>query len=332
MNLSYELAKKSSDQFKSEYRGVLATHVPMALYALESLGANSQQMESYYKHATRILEPKNSAATDVTISLDNWTEYLGKNRHHEEYLIFFRQHVSDFGVSKTLETFVPKLFEGVGGGAFHGLIRLGYAIDAANDNEIIEALGYWSVSYMEIGAKNIEFGSGAVSPVCVLEQLHEKFAGFMPKGSNISTRMAVVGQMEEFQNIVKNVDSSVLKPTDLADLILALFAQTRHFTALHAVTSNHAFRLVAGKVSLPLQAYLSYFASVAAAYLTVGSPKIIDEPNKNLVNFDQKALAEIATASQDDHIPKIVYTCFEECEFYQNKLYLQAALNYCSHE
>jgi hypothetical protein len=129
----------------------------------------------------------------------------------------------------------------------------------------------------------------------------------------------ITGQLDETRSSYK----------ELAPLVLSLFALTQDFTALHAVTSMHAFRILIEHA--PQQdtsaSRKSLFVALAAAYVSIRAPLVtpLEIPTQD-DSWD--ALTAKAIQSDDDHIPKIVFTCREEYSYSGNPSYLEAAKRY----
>ena len=138
--------------------------------------------------------------------------------------------------------------------------------------------------------------------------------------------METVSQNEQFQSICRSVDLGSASYLSIAPAVLVLFAQTLDFTAMHAVTATHAFRIIGKFCDDRNTAAFDLFVAIAAAYITIRAPKINALVTKRTVSCPE--LFERAIASDDDHIPKIVYTSYEEFKFSDEPLYLDAAERY----
>src|SRR6202035_1832842 len=101
-------------------------------------------------------------------------------------------------------------------------------------------------------------------------------------------------------------------PGRLTAVATALYAQTDDFTALHGLTGSHAISVVAPYVEDTEALSAWWFQALAAAYLTIGAPRLVD-PSEAVapwltakVTWDD--VARSATASDDEHVVKLVYT------------------------
>ena len=109
--------------------------------------------------------------------------------------------------------------------------------------------------------------------------------------------------------------------TTLANCVLMLYANTYDFTMLHAVTSNHAFRLVFPYVRDKTQVASQYWNALLAAYISIGCPQIKQTPliTHELPTWDE--LFRKAIQVSDVHVIKFVYTCFRESQVYAEDSY-----------
>ncbi|MCX6119044.1 MAG: questin oxidase family protein [Proteobacteria bacterium] len=317
---SFELISDANKRYSSQYLGELANHLPMDLVALERLGASVERLRTYRDHYVERLEPVLDSL-GMLISEANWQEFLGQNKYHVDYIHYFEKFLATNGLRKTLEFHLPTLFRGVAGGAFHGLIRLGYALDSNNMEEVSQALGYWAISFLDLGIEQVNCGTKNSKEI--FSELSTEFLGFRPEAPNIARRMELIARLARFRQICAGLNVEIATYENIAPLVLELFAQTNDFTALHAVTATHAYRLVSKYHS----ASIEIFIALSAAYVSIRAPKIqVLEPVSIDVHWN--SLKERAVRSNDDHVPKIVYTCFQEYCVHSDSRYFLAACTY----
>jgi len=325
---SATLISAANEKYSSQYRGELANHLPMALVALEKMGASSSRLCDFRDNYVKRLEPR-STVFESEITKQNWKQFLGQNKYHLEYLNYFKQSLERTDLKQVLSDHLPTLFQGVAGGAFHGLIRLGYALETQNVEEIYQSLGYWAISFLDLGIRNQEAITNEKSPSEIFLALSDEFSGFRPDAPNIARRMELIGQLESFQSICRQIKVADVNYQTIAPLVLTLFAQTQDFTALHAVTSTHAYRIVSRYFGDTGTSAHCLFIALAAAYVTIRAPAI---RKLSLIHHSVswQGLMDTAVNSNDDHIPKIVFTCFEEFKEHNDPLYFEAARQYAS--
>lgn len=303
-------------QYGAEYKRGLSNHLPMALIALERLGADTERLSKFAEFYATRLEPM-PPAEDISVSTANWAENLGNHRHNRGYVDFFGAELRRLGRTELLASYLPKLIRGVAGGAFHPLIRLAYALDADLDSEVVHALAAWAIAYLELGEPPAATGLPLFDQ---LERLRSSplLRDFKPVGPNIFSRLALIGEHSAFSWF-----GGVPPGTDLTtvrEAALAIYAGSGdNFTALHLVTATHALRLVVQEVPTLTSSVTHFWRAVGAAYVSIKMPK--PKGNVPLVDVDWETIAPVACASNDDHVIKFVYTCREEERAYSDPRY-----------
>lgn len=303
--------------YSCEYAGALSSHLPMALIALYRLGANAGRMRAFADHYMRRLVRK--PPVTQLVSSAEWESLLGKHTGEAELNAYFEGEIAARGPDDTLRRHLPVLMPGVAGGAFHGLIRVGYALDVDDPQELGEGLTAWSMSYLELSGPAAPplFGS----PDEALAALHADpgFDEFKPHGSTIFEEIAAAASLTAFTAYRSCLPYERVTLAALARSALSVYAASRSFTALHMVTACHALRLTLPWVEDQEAALRHLWTAILAAYVTIGRPKpaeadVIDCAPREVPDWDE--IAEQATQSRDDHVIKLVYTCREEQKAY----------------
>lgn len=326
-----ELVRKGQI-YSSEYKGILANHLPMALFALADLGASGERLQEYYEFHTAILEPKPPAKE--IININNWKEHLGRHRLHAEYVQFFKEQYDELGQTRFLIHYLPTLMEAPGSGAFHGLIRTSYGIDFEEPSEVIEGMAYWAVSYLPVRYHRTEGPSSLWSALHLLrEAFHDPGMPKNPSGKNIIERMEKIASEPNLSHYVYSLNITSNTVGELAAAMVEFYAATKNFTILHAVTGTHALRILYPFLSDHESAVRSHWASILVAALTIPvSVDLVDaaarcggELLKTESLYTWEEIARAAIESDDDHVCKFVYTCSEEEENYGWPLYRAVA-------
>ena len=238
-----QLLEQRCNQFDGQYGEQLSNHLPMALIALSRHGATDTQLDEFFAKYARRLRPKMPA--DLTLTTATWKDFLGKHVHHDAYVRFFAQESLSLGREKMLRTYVPQLVPGLAGGAFHGVIRSAYGIDADCDSEIAEGLAHWAVTYLPL-SDEMAMTRDAVDPYQALASLSSDSAWdeLHVEASNIFGRMIQYAVTERFQRDVAPLPKAFRDLQMLSRLTVDVYATTADFTALHLVTTSHALRLL----------------------------------------------------------------------------------------
>jgi hypothetical protein len=131
--------------------------------ALYRLGASSDTLNKFFQSYIQRLEPKIPPRSDLLVSKYpsntdiHWYSLLGKEKNFPELEKFFISEVQNEETESLLSHYFPKLAEGLGGGAFHGLLELGYNLEIEPDSPSLSkkllptGLAYLTYSYASYG-------------------------------------------------------------------------------------------------------------------------------------------------------------------------------------
>lgn len=109
--------------YAATYGGQLADHLPMALRALEAMGADAERRAAFARAYAERLEP------------------LGEEERAARARM--RESLEREGLAQSLRARLPGLMPAAAALAFHPLIRLGYAVESRDLAEAAAALVSW---------------------------------------------------------------------------------------------------------------------------------------------------------------------------------------------
>ena len=333
MNLR-QLLDASADH-DAEYGHNLASHLPMALVALNRLGADEARLTTFAERYSQRLHPAPPSA--AWPAGDPWPGRLGDPAAWPAYRSLFDDWFDHEGATSVLPQVLPRLMLGAGAAAFHGPIRVAYALAAGHSHELSDALAYWACRWFSV-TPEVASATPARKRVGAASALGALRIAPLP-GSLIADRMALASRSPAFARCVAagrpagDTETQVGQSLrTLAELAATLYAASGNFTVLHLVTSAHAMRellpwldeadrpaalggywaaYVAGCAAsrLDLPVVVPAAAATAAAQSLLGWPEIVAQ----------------AVASDDDHLIKIVDVCREEERHHGGTLWHAAA-------
>lgn len=150
----------SDKTFFIEFKGYLSNHAKHAIVALDKLEAKPQRIQEYWDTYTN-LTPYNLEIEEVPttwdqvkpISKDEWALLRGKKEKWQETCVFLEKEKQDRFNGDTdllVKEFAPDLLGGMAGALTHGIIHLGWGIDAHNDWMTTEGLAYLNFCHVGI--------------------------------------------------------------------------------------------------------------------------------------------------------------------------------------
>ena len=303
-------------------------HCPMALCALADMGASAARLQDFFDYWAQRYALHAAPVTDVIESAD-WRQAYGRKDAFNPLQRCFANWIASDGYAEVIPAVFPCLVAAPASVAFHALIRLGHALAVNNDDEIAAGLAAF-VSNPRVLAPgrgpnpNAAKASAApVSPNSVAEELRllqHACARIQSSGDWIDDRLAHVAQHSDFIEAFRPITASPERIDEIAEAAIQLFWRTEHFTALHMVTALHAARRVCTRLPIAEAATLTaeLWRAFCAAYVGVlATSDNADWPlqpasAQQSTACDWQPLLQAAVASNDDHVIKLVATCWHE--------------------
>jgi len=304
------------------YQRGLANHLSMELFALHALGASAERMRAFAADYSTRLDPLPAGGPAVT--KDTWQKQLGQADAVHGFVEFFGRELRERGREKALRDLLGSFAPSMASELFHGLIRTGYGIDFGDDAEIAHGLAYWAIKPFPLGPlEKAKGGEPSFAALLARVRATPALASATLSGNSNPERIRNAARLDGFADIAGSLEVREDTLEQMAQAVLALYASTLNFTALHALTSTHSLRVL-----LPFfperDLALRYHAQgLLAAYVRMGAPA-----------FDTKFPADAppweatiakAVASDDDHDAKLVYACRSEEAARKDALYRLAA-------
>lgn len=314
---------ESAHRFGAIYRGYLASHHPMALVALDAMGATPGDLDRFEAAYLPKLEP--IAASVVVIQPGDEAAHLGSPRAFPEWVDYFSRALDHEGVDAVLARWVDRLLPSVAAGAFHGAIRTAFAIESEARREAAHALAYWAAAYEPLPVPPP--AAGTRSPYEVLAALARDpaHAGRRLAGRNIIERTVAAGRLPDFAAHVASVDPAQLDLDAVARALLRAYAASGDFTLLHGVTATHAFRLLAPHAGDARAALDDLWSALVAAYLGAGAPPVEGWGLEGDDALGWPAIHARAVRCDDEHDIKLAYSCWREWQHRGDDLYRRVA-------
>ena len=298
------------------YGDGLSDHVPMALVALDRLGANPGRLNAFYRASIPSLvrlEPV-SLAVHPSEAMGNASCFAGVRLH-------FQRSIGEDGPEVVLRRWLPQLIPGIAAASFHGLIRLAYAIETSNNAEIAAALSLWATAFTSLGPPGNLVDE---APEDVVKRLSHLTANHPFTPGLIVDRMISIAALYAIQ--CAEPQPKQLELANIANFAISAYRSFDDFTLLHAVTATHAFRLILPFVADPTSAMRYFWRSIMIAALSSGVPLHSEWSKEDVGLLDWADIAARAIESDDEHVIKLVYTAFAESQKYSNPLYQFVAM------
>jgi hypothetical protein len=301
--------------FDAEYADALSNHLPMALMALHRLGASAERLQAFAAAQAQQLCP--APAPHGWISGAAWASRLGERAAWPAYRELFSTWLQQEGAGDVLGAVLPRLMDGCGAAAFHGLIRTAYAVQSLHRQEVADALAYWACRWVDPGpeAAVVATETDPAAVLCQLPVPSRPLAGRL-----ISQRMAAASAQPGFAAAVARLQIDDGSLERLARGAAELYAASGNFTVLHMLTASHALRVLLPCLDEPLPAVRQAWRAFAAAWVASGARDRGPAPLR-----PWPAIVAFARASDDAHVVKLVDSCREQHQAYGGDVWQRAA-------
>ncbi|RKP09233.1 hypothetical protein THASP1DRAFT_14538 [Thamnocephalis sphaerospora] len=330
-----QLLKDNHDTLDITYHGYFANHTVHHLYALYTLGADSERLKhclAKHKEEVGPLPPPK-----VAITADNWRDHFSNTKMYSSYLRFFEAEVARLGPQKAFDYYVPELIVGMVGAAAHPLIHLGFALEFNNTTVLAEALAFGCARRIPLepivdrtapamiaaDGREVSF-STAIAQVAGDARLDKVPYRTGRLGDKMRAMFDLCGdEIAELTNSVlitqDNVDDRMHELFDAAVTAYGGCAQRENpdFFLAHGLTGAHAMRIVGPHLSAKERVRLvrSHWLFLVAAYIAQGRPGM-DLATVIQRYTDDKAypwskVMSSALSTDDEHVPKVVHAMRE---------------------
>lgn len=299
----------------------------MALVAKERLGADAEELIRFAAaYSTRIVPLHES---EFRLDEKSWKAAIGQRGAAADLRTYFVRLVAEAGTDEALRSHLPALLPGLGGGAFHGVIRLSYALEVSSPSRIAAGMAYLAEVAAPLGPL-IKGSATTQEPSEVLICLSKSTDWSAPPAKRtIDEEMRVVAQNALFSEVVSSLEITEGTEEKLAEAALLVYASSNDFTALHGVTGLAAITSLRPWIEDDVLLNRFAFQALVASYLSIGAPPLWSQDRLDaLVNSngsDFKEVSAVAALSDDEHVSKLVYTALRSWERTNNPLYLAVA-------
>jgi hypothetical protein len=305
----------------------LTNHLPMALVAKERLGADPEELIRFAAAYSTRLAPIHES--ENRLDEKSWRSAIGQSGAAADLRSYFVRLMDEVGPDEALRTHLPALLPGVGGAAFHGVIRLSYAIEVSSPSRIAAGLAYLA----EVGSPLGPLVPGQVTTQDPLEVLADlsKSSDWPepPPKKTIDEEIRIIAKNELFSGVVSSLEIVDDTETRLAEAALQVYASSNDFTALHGVTGLAAIFSIRPWIEDDVLVSRFAFQALVAAYLSIGAPPLWSPDRLDQFvdsnESDPKDVRAAAAFSDDEHVSKLVYTAHRSWERTGNPLYLAVA-------
>jgi len=311
------------------YRDYLANHLPMALVALDAMGADDAAIRRNAVRHAAVLEPMPLPRFQIADGEE--IDHLGQPAAFAAWVAYFERHLAAEGSAAVLGDWLDLFCTGVATAAFHGAIRVSFALRVGSPRELAHALAYWASAYEGLGGAPRPHGTLSVAQAFTRLAADPKLAGHRPAGNSIAERMRRARALPGFREAVDGADPARITLDAIAEAFIACYVASGNFTILHGVTGTLAFRELAPYVRRPEIAVRHLWQAAVAAWMAAGGPPVAGDGLEGDPGLAWPEILRHAAQCEDEHDIKLAYASWIEGERTGDDRYRRAASARVSH-
>lgn len=286
----------------------LSNHLPMALSALNLIGAKEDEIKDF-AHVyleTRDIKTIHDAKQN---EINDLKPYIGKQKYYPELKVYFKNKIQSHGYEAVLSDYLDSLMPGSSGDAFHGLIRLAYGVESQNEEEIAAGLAYLADAYYDFNIDPLSLGLR--EPLEQVKELNKMYykSNLSVENGLIIKKMTLLSEKQVVKDALRNLPEGSFNIERLLDLSATLFAYSMDFTLLHGFTSTQALLVLNPFIQNQNLAYAYHWLHLQLAYLSTQAPKL-DETMTVETNFSWHDIFKKGIQSKDAHVIKVHHSLY----------------------
>ncbi|MEM7080713.1 MAG: questin oxidase family protein [Pseudomonadota bacterium] len=266
-------------------------HLPMLLCAMAALGADQAQLSAERERYQQRLRPEVQGPT-----LAHWRDGIGRMECYAPLRRHFSAEIERSSVDACLHAHLHEFFPSLAQTAFHGVIRLAYAIDFGSPAEVAAGLAYMAASCVDTPITTTRINIAQVMRTQAAQPAQEF------SSERFGARIRQLIEQDAYP------EGCAASMAECAAVALDVFRSTRNFFALHMVTATQAARICQTYLDEDI-ATASVSGALLAAHLAVGSP-----------DFDPNNVLPVVSLDEE-HDYKYGWSCLSEYRRYGDARY-----------
>lgn len=150
--------------FDIEFQGYLSNHAKHGVIAQGRLGASDERIKEWWDQYTTLtpysipLERVDTSSKVTPCSKQEFFENKGKKKDWRRMCAFLQKELDETSIpmSQLVKIYAPDLLDGIAGALTHGIIHLGWALDAENQWMVIEGLAYLNYCHLGVDPEKLQ--------------------------------------------------------------------------------------------------------------------------------------------------------------------------------
>lgn len=290
------------------------------IVAMNEMGISGSQIRALIREYEKEQLPADDLATAAgLVTKDNWRSYLGRKEYYQGFADFFSGLI-DTEPERIRQYFAP-LADGIYGDALMVLIRLGYAFESGEKEELARALAFLAAGYQPLS-----FELPAAETKLFTEQiisLREKQANYALPDKDFAQRLRRIAENKACLQDFARLEEENLNIYTLRAVAIRLVRETGAERMKYLFCAVHAFRVIAPLFSDLPERIQQFYLMMQAAYLAADCPPLL--PAGETEEKSWSLIFRLSAFSRSAANLFFIYSCYREDKFAPSPIYAQMA-------
>lgn len=308
-------------QTQSPWTATGANLICPLIVAMNEMGISSAQIRSLIREYEKQHLPESLPQPNEfpPITKENWHSHLGKKEYYQSFIDFFERLIDR--EPETIRQYFVEMEDGIYRYGLSGLIRLGYAFESGEQEEVVRALAFLAAGY-----QSVSFALPAKETKLFIEQiisLREKQAHYSLSGQSFDERLSQIAKGNVYLQDFAKLKAENRNIYTLRAIAIRLARETDSEWAKYLFCAVHAFRVIAPLFS-DLEAQIQqFYMMMQAAYLAADCPQL--RPAEEVALKSWSLIFSLSVVSRSVANLFFVYSCYREDQFAPSPIYAQMA-------
>lgn len=299
------------------------------IVAMTEMGLSGSQIRSLankFLEQNSVSDLEKAGVLADTIQKENWKDFLGQKNYYLEYCRFFEERITT--EPENIRDYFVEIADGIYSNDFFSLIRLAYAFESGQKEELAAAFAFFAAGY-----EKIEFVLPEKETKVFMEDLvalNEKKDKYQITGSTLTEQIKNIAANSPYLDDFAKLEEENLNIFTLRALAIRLSREIPHPVTKYLLCAVHSLRVISPLLPDLEKSIAQFYMVMQATYLALGCPQLQEVAEGKEKTW--QLIFQLTAVSNDISNILFVYSCFREYQFANSSIYSEMAYHVIHNE
>lgn len=321
----YSLFYSYKDQSPWTDSGAANLSFPLVV-AMSEMGISGTQIRTLIGKYLEKNPVSELVQSSETVTKENWTEHIGKRESYSTMVRFFETLINE--EPENIRLYFAKLEDGIFSNHFYPLIRLAYALESGQKDEVARALAFLAASYQPLAFELPSRETKVfIEQILNLAENKEKYG--VPSG-NLDADIRQISESKRYLEDFAKLEEENLNIFTLRALAIRLCREVDEDIMKTLFCAVHAFRVISTLLTDTEASIQQFYMVMQALYLAIGCPEM--KPAEEGVEKNWPLIFQLSGVSRNHTHIFFMYSCYREYQFAPSTIYPEMAYRVIQNE